>query len=80
MIGNFEPVIIFMKIDHLGECRDNLLYLCMERSRSYTQRAQSSIRKVACYKPYRFPKHELYNFCQVLTVWQLLVLHAHYNM
>ncbi|XP_026315748.1 uncharacterized protein LOC113227090 [Hyposmocoma kahamanoa] len=38
------------------------------------ERAQRVILKVACFKPYRFPTTDLYDFCQVLTVRQLFIL------
>lgn len=36
--------------------------------------AQRAVLKVATFKPFRFSTKALYEFCDVLTVWQLFVL------
>lgn len=45
------------------------------------ERAQRAILKVATFRPFRFPTHELYKVCNVLTVRQLfilnIILHQH---
>lgn len=38
------------------------------------ERAQRAILKVATFRPFRFPTHELYTTCKVLTVRQLFIL------
>lgn len=39
------------------------------------ERAQRAILKVATFRPFRFPTHQLYRECKVLTVRQLFILH-----
>lgn len=38
------------------------------------ERAQRAILKVATFRPFRFPTHQLYSECKVLTVRQLFIL------
>ncbi|KAJ8727284.1 hypothetical protein PYW07_001403 [Mythimna separata] len=40
------------------------------------ERAQRAILKVATFRPFRFPTHELYTACNVLTVRQLFILNV----
>ncbi|KAJ8720281.1 hypothetical protein PYW07_012324 [Mythimna separata] len=40
------------------------------------ERAQRAILKVATFRPFRFPTHELYAACNVLTVRQLFILNV----
>lgn len=39
------------------------------------ERAQRAILKVASFRPFRYPTHQLYRECKVLTVRQLFILH-----
>lgn len=40
------------------------------------ERAQRAVLKVATFRPFRFPTHELYKACKVLTIRQLFVLNV----
>lgn len=62
-----QSIITYCITSWSGAAKSILLHL---------ERAQRAVLKVATFRPFRFPTHQLYMACKVLTVRQLFVMYV----